>query len=455
MADDRLRPGDPLPATRELAQSLGISRTTVSVAYERLAADGFVASRQGAGTFVTAYAERRRHETRSADAGPLRPRAFWETVAMPTTFDLPARYDFRTGLPSVELFPQQAWRRLVRQALDPADGAAGVYQEPGGHQPLRQAIARHVGLSRGVSADAADVIITSGAQQALDVLSRAVLCAGDRIAVEDPGYGLPRRLFRSQGLTVVPVPVDREGLVVDALDPKTRAVYVTPSHQYPLGVTLSLPRRQALISWAQQHDAMIIEDDYDGEFRFQGRPVDALQALDPFGRVIYVGSFSKVMLPTLRAGFLITPPALTHAVKAAKYVSDWHGPLLIQDALARFIDEGGFTRHLRRAGAAYARRYRRIHDIVGARLGRHLEILPTTAGLHLTAIARRASVAEILEVVARARALDVAFHPLSMFSESAPRAGVALGYGAVAPDDIDEGLTRLARAFEDVMDVGT
>jgi GntR family transcriptional regulator/MocR family aminotransferase len=447
MADGRLRPGDALPPTRELARSLMVSRTTVSVAYERLAGDGFVTSRVGAGTFVSEHAALPKSANRVSEAGVLRPQPVWASIDLPTTFDKPARFNFRTGLPSLSIFPHQTWQRLIRQSLRPSLAAAGVYQEPGGHRRLREAIAWHVGTSRGVSAVAEDITITNGAQQALDVLARALLAPGDRIAVEDPGYGLPRHLFRSHGIEVVGIPVDREGLVVDAIGPDVRAVYATPSHQYPLGVTMSLARRRSLLSWAELHNAAIIEDDYDGEFRFGGRPVDALQTLDSYGRVVYVGSFSKVMLPTLRLGFVITPPSLSRAMQAAKYVSDWGTSLLTQDALASFIEEGGFARHVRRAGAAYLRR----HDLVVITLrrdfGEYLEVLPSNAGLHLTALAKRLSPGDINTVTQRAVELGVALHPLSMFSEDIPLAGIALGYGAIEIGEIEEGLRRLKLAF--------
>ena len=212
---------------------------------------------------------------------------------------------------------------------------------------MREAIARHIGVSRGIAASPDDITITSGAQQALDIVARSLLAPGDRVAVEDPGYVPPRLLFKSLGAQVYGVPVDDQGIVVDALPRHTRLVYLTPSHQYPLGVTLSLPRRLALLAWAERNNAGIIEDDYDSEFRFEGRPMEPLQTLDTSGRVIYVGSFSKTMLPSLRLGFVVTPPSLQAAMHKAKHLSDWHTSTLAQAALARFIDDGGFGNHWR------------------------------------------------------------------------------------------------------------
>ncbi len=301
--DRRLRPGDRLPPSRHLARALLVARATVTVAYERLAAEGFVAVRQGAGTFVDELATQAwRDEATHRSDGVLQPRQVWQSVAVPTVFEKPAQFDFRTGICDVSLFFDTAWRRAVTRALRSSAPTAGVYEQPAGHRDLRTAIARHIGISRGVEASADDLVITNGTQQALDLLARVLLAPGDGIAVEDPGYDPPRHLFRALGIRVLGVPVDREGLVVDALPRGVRAVYVTPSHQYPLSVTMTLPRRQALLAWAERNNAAIIEDDYDSEFRFGGRPLEPLQTLDAAGRVIYVGSFSKTILPTLRHG---------------------------------------------------------------------------------------------------------------------------------------------------------
>ena len=299
----QLRPGDRLPPSRELARELAVARATVTVAYERLAAEGFVSFRQGAGTFVSErVAETERNKTAHRSSGVLRPRQIWQSITLPTAFKEPARFDFRTGLGDASLFPDREWRRAVTGALRSSTTKAGLYERSAGRRDLREAIVRHIAVSRSVEASADDVIVTNGTQQALDLVARVLLAPGDAIAVEDPGYVPPRELFKTLGIRVVGVPVDREGLIVDALPRGVRAVYVTPSHQYPLSVTLTLPRRQALLAWAERNNAAIIEDDYDSEFRFGGRPVEPLQTLDAKGRVVYVGSFSKTMLPTLRIG---------------------------------------------------------------------------------------------------------------------------------------------------------
>jgi GntR family transcriptional regulator/MocR family aminotransferase len=304
-------------------------------------------------------------------------------------------------------------------------------------------------VSRGVAVTARQVTVTSGTQQAFDLIAKVLLTPGERVAVEDPGYAPPRRLFDSLGLDVTGVPVDDHGLVIDDLPANARLVYVTPSHQYPLGTVMSLPRRIALLEWADRHDAAIIEDDYDSEFRYGGRPIEPLCTLDASGRVIYVGSFSKTMLPTLRLGFIITPPALSGALRAAKYVTDWHTPLPTQAALAHFVDEGYLARHIRKMRAIYRQRHDKIAQAITGQFAQHLTPIPSAAGLHISAIARIASAEEMAHVAERALAAGVAVQPLSMFQVTQPSwAGLTLGYGAVETGDIDEGLHRLSQAFQ-------
>jgi GntR family transcriptional regulator/MocR family aminotransferase len=444
----QLRRGETLSPSRELAQALAVSRSTVVAAYERLAAEGFVTSRPGGGTFVSAEFVRANRGATPRSAGALRPRPIWGSIDLPTVFDGAARFDFRTGLPEPALFPHRTWRRLVARALRTAEQAERIYQQPAGQPCLRAAIAHHIGLSRGIEASPDDVVVTCGTQQALDVLARVLLSSGDRIAVEDPGYLPARQLFCSLGIHVAGVPVDREGLVVEALPDRVRAVYVTPSHQYPLGVTMSLPRRRALLAWAERNDAAIIEDDYDSEFRFGGRPLEPLKTLDTRGRVIYLGSFSKTLLPTLRIGFLVSPRSLQTATHKATFVSHWHAPTVAQTALAHLIDDGDFARHIRRADRVYRKRHEMLVTVVEQELADHLEIIPSATGLHVTALARTASAEQIEAVVCRAAEADVAVQRLSSFAVGGiVRAGIVLGYGAIPLERIQEGLRRLRQSF--------
>jgi GntR family transcriptional regulator/MocR family aminotransferase len=445
----RLRPGDHLPPSRKLAWELGVSRATVTVAYERLVADGFVTSRQGAGTFVSESLMHAKSEKAGRQAaGVLQPRPLWEAVSPPLILDRPARFDFRPGLTDASLFPHRAWRRSVIRGLRSGETTAGVYEHSAGHRDLRAAIARHIGTSRGVEASVDDIVITNGTQQALDMLARVLLAPGDAIAVEDPGYRPPRELFKALGIRVVGIPVDREGLIVEALPQGVRAVYATPSHQFPLSVTMTLPRRRALLAWAERHNAAIIEDDYDSEFRFCGRPLDPLQTIDTTGRVVYVGSFSKTMLPTLRLGFLVTPPSLRSALHKAKFVNDWHSPALAQAALARFIDEGAFASHLRKVNAIYRERHGMLVDIISRDFADDLELIPSTTGLHVTALSRTMSGDQFAAVARRAADRDIAVQIFSSFAGTATaQTGFMLGYGAIPTARIQEGLRLLRACF--------
>jgi len=449
IVEGRLRPGDLLPPSRELARRLSIARTTVTVAYDRLAGEGFVSSRVGAGTFVNEHVAPKQNRTKGRLAdGSLRPLPIWDSIPLSTAFAAPAEFDFRSGLSDAQLFPHDQWRRLLSRQLRSEAVGEGVYGDPAGHQGLREAIARHIGIARGVTVSATDITVVNGTQQALDVVARTLLKPGDQVAVEDPGYPRIRWLFESLGVRVIGVPIDEHGLIVEALPRQTRLVYVTPSHQYPLGVSMSLSRRRALLSWAEQNDAAIVEDDYDSEFRFEARPIEPLQTLDNSGRVIYAGSFSKTILPTFRLGLVVTPPSIRAAVHKAKQVVDWHTSLPLQMALARFIDDGGFARHIRKMRNIYRVRHALVTQALTYKFADHLQTVPSTVGLHIAALARNASVDEIDAIVRRASDAGVEVQPLSRFTIHAPaKAGLVLGYGAIPAQKIEEGLRRLRLCF--------
>jgi GntR family transcriptional regulator / MocR family aminotransferase len=446
--EGRLAAGERLPPTRELARRLSVSRGTVLLAYEQLADEGYVAAHVGVGTFVSDHAAAHPGRARP-DGGALRPRPFWDSFPPPAVFGRLAEFDFRSGIPEARLFPYPRWRRLLGAEFHAAADDIGVYADPAGHDGLRRAIARHLGTSRGMSATPDDVVVTNGTQQAVDLVARVLLDPGDQVAVEHPGYGPPRRLLASLGARVAGVPVDAEGLVVDAIPAGTRLVYVTPSHQFPLGVTMSLPRRMALLAWARRHDAAIVEDDYDTEFRYADRPIDPLRTLDTTGRVVYVGSFSKTLLPALRLGFVLAPASLRTALRAAKYVADWHTPLPAQAALARFIDDGWFARHVRRMRAVYQERHQLVTDGLRHRFADHLEVVPSAAGLHVAATARSLSAGQLEDVARLASAAGVEVQLLSHFGVGMPGPpGLIVGFGAIPTERIAEGLRRLRRCFE-------
>jgi GntR family transcriptional regulator/MocR family aminotransferase len=309
---------------------------------------------------------------------------------------------------------------------------------------LRAAIARHIGVSRAVRATAEEVIVTNGSQQALDLIVRVLLGPGDAVAIEDPGYPLPRRLFQSHGLRVVGVPVDQEGLVVEQIPAEVRLVYVTPSHQYPLGMAMSMSRRQALLNWADRNDAAVVEDDYDSEFRYGGRPLETLQGLDSSGRVLHIGSFSKSLLPTLRLGFLVAPEPLYTTLRSAKQLADWHTALPEQAALAELIEDGMLAQHIRRMRRLYAERHDHLIDLLSNEFTEGLTPLPTTGGLHLTALLRESDAGTDLAIAERAREKGVAVLPLSYhYLGNCARAGLLFGYGGIATERIAAGLRRL------------
>jgi len=455
IVDGRLPAGHRLPATRALAADLGVSRNSVATAYERLVAEGYLSARVGSGTFVAPL--RSRPARRRAAADPLRPRAGWDFVPLPVSSGAGTpRYDFRTGIPDAQLFPFDTWRRLVAAEVRLRANSPGTYAEPSGHPALRAAIARYLGVSRSIRATADDVLATNGTQHALDLIARVLLRPGDLVAVEDPGYPPARRLFASMGARVVGVPVDGAGLVVDALPAHTRLVYATPSHQFPLGRAMSLARRHALLDWARRRQAAVVEDDYDSEFRFAARPLEPLYSLDTAGRVLYVGTFSKSMLPTVRIGFVLAPPSLRLALVAARQLSDGHGQVATQAALARFIDEGQLARHVRRATKAYADRHAHIVAALTRLAGDTLDVLPSAAGLHVTALLRDGDPARAGRVAAAAAARGVVLDDLAMYVvgdvpdgayADSVQSGFVFGFGAVDPARIDAGLTIFAEAL--------
>ncbi len=441
IVDGRLHAGARVPPTRELAAELGVSRGTVTTAYDRLTSEGFLVTRVGSGTFVSG--EVVPHRPRQAPVGDVRPRAVWATLPPPVPDAPPGEFDLSVGGPDTALFPLATWRRLVSATLRPSLLAASAY-EGMGDEGLRRETARYAGLSRSVLAGPADVLLTNGAQQGLDVVARAVVDAGDVVVVEDPGYTAATRLFASHGARVVGVRVDAEGLVVDDLPRTARMVYVTPSHQFPTGAVMSLRRRIALLEWASRRNAVIVEDDYDSEFRFEDRPLAPLQSLDRDGRVVYVGSFSKTLMPSLRVGYLIAPQSLQATLRQAKLLTDWQGDAVTQGALARFMAEGLLSAHVRRVTRIYAaRRAALLHGLEKLPPG-ILEVLPSAAGLHLCTYFVDRSVDDVA-VARAAAAAGVSLEPVSVrFLDTPPRPGLAMGFRRVVADQVPEAIRRLA-----------
>lgn len=447
--DERIRDGvlptgTVLPSSRELAARLSVSRATVVAAYERLAAHGLIRARPGIGSFVTGA---RAPAPPAPTASPLRPRAIWsaEQLTVPDLGAPTADYDFRPGVPARSRFPFARWRALVNEQLRTRMEAR--YADPAGSVRLRDALARHLAVSRGVRTAPDQLVITTGAQQAFDIAARVLLEPGDVVAVEDPGYLPAYRAFLAYGARVVGVPVDGEGLVVDQLPAGTRLVYVTPSHQFPLGMPMSQARRRALLAWAAQHDAAIVEDDYDSEYRFSGRPLTPLQATDGEGRVLYVGSFSKTLLPALRVGFLSVPASLAEAARRAKFVADFGAAGHVQAALAAFIDEGDLDRYIRRTRRSYERRHYVLLGALRERFAGLLEPIESSGGTHIAALLAPGQPPDT-KLAAKAFAEGVDVGTVSRWGIERPGPnGFVFGYGAVSTDRIRDGLDALRRVI--------
>ncbi|GAB2571212.1 GntR family transcriptional regulator [Paractinoplanes abujensis] len=443
--DGRLRREEALPSSRDLAGQLKVSRNTVTAAYERLIAEGYLVGRGGAGTFVNAMPVAL-PDAPQLPSGSLVPRAVWPRMPIPPDYSETPEFDFRVGAPDTRLFPYTAWRRLLTSQFRQSAVGTGMPVEPAGHLGLRTLLAGHLRTARTIETHPRDVLITSGAQQALDLIGRVLLEPGATAVVEEPGYAPPKLVWEAQGATVIGVPVDEQGLIVEALPPGARVVYVTPSHQYPTGVAMTLRRRVELLAWAQRHDAAIVEDDYDSEFRYTEQQLEPLHSLDRSGRVLYIGSFSKVLLPTLRLGYLIHPTSLRHALHAAKFLADWHTSLPPQAAMADFLAQGLYARHLRRVRRVYRQRHDRITAALAGPLAAHLTVVPSSAGLHLSALPRGAPTDDVL-TRARAAGLGLASYP--EIAAAAPgQPGIVLGYGMIDAHRITEGLTRLRQCLD-------
>lgn len=440
IVEGRLEPGDALTPSRTLAEQLGISRFTVTEAYARLVAEGFAEGRGRGGTVVTSRIRATVPPERRGES--VQPRPVLESIsafADPVS-PRPSRFDLRAGQVDSSLFPLRAWRQCTAAVLQapPPD-----YGAPAGHGELRHALARWIGRTRGVLCDATEVVVTSGALHGLDLVARAVVEAGDVVAVEEPGYPPAVDLLRTSGYRVRGVPVDEHGIVVDALPPDARLVYVTPSHQFPLGAVLTHDRRLALLRWARDHDATVVEDDYDSHIRFESRPLEPLHRLDTDGRVVYLGTFSKVLSPALRLGFAVAPPRLARALADVRAAIDWCPPWPGQGALARFISDGHLDRHVVKA----TRRYKARRDRVVERLASvppPARLLPSSAGLHVTLVFDD----DVDERVLRAAAQDEGILVGSLrrcYSFDEPRTGLLIGFGAVADCDVEEMLDAVQR----------
>jgi GntR family transcriptional regulator/MocR family aminotransferase len=440
----RLVGGLRLPSTRALADDLGVSRNTVVAAFDQLVAEGYVESRVGRGTRVShtvpdqllrarVRPRARVVQREAANAPSERGRQLVTHARRKSAID-DGTVAFAPGVPALDLFPWAIWGRLVANRARRLRGDVAGYGDALGWRPLREAVARYVGVARGVACTADQVVIVGGSQQGLDLVARVVTDPGDSAWIEDPGYHGAVGAFAAAGLRITGVPVDADGLSVAAGRlgaAGARLIYVTPSHQFPLGVTMSLSRRLELLATAAEMDAWVIEDDYDSEFRYVSRPLTALQGLDTDGRVVYVGTFSKVMFPALRIGFAIAPLALVPALAAARQFAGTQQAVLEQMVLADFIDEGHFERHVRRMRGVYAERQQDLIDALRHEADGSIEAAPAGSGMHLVGWLRPG--VDDTDVARRAAARGVDAIPLSAFAigRGAGRPGVLLGYAHV------------------------
>lgn len=445
----RLHAGLRLPSTRVLAREYGVSRNTAVAAYDLLAAEGYVVTRPGGGTFVAAVAPRgaERPERTAADGGDRRLNRYWRDrrSAMTPPSALPGiAFDFALGLPDKGMFPFDVWQRLSARSLRALSRTPAAYAEAQGRAALRQAASAHVSYARAVSCVAEDLVITSGAQQAFDLLARILVTPGKTVvAVEDPGYPPLRRAFEAAGARIAAVAVDAQGLRIDRIPRDAKVVCVTPSHQFPLGMSLSMERRTALLELARRRRVVIIEDDYDGEYRFGGRPLDALQTLDRQQCVFYVGTFSKSLFPALRLGYVVTPPWARDALVAAKQAADWHCAVLSQDTLAAFIAEGHLVRHVRRMRRIYGERRQALLEALARHFKGQLDVLPSDSGLHIACIWKGAG--RMGALVPRAHEAGIRLQSIDAFTLRGPqRRGIVFGLGRIASETIDKGVRKLA-----------
>jgi GntR family transcriptional regulator/MocR family aminotransferase len=469
----RLKAGQRVPSTRALASMLDVSRMTVSMAYEYLLGEGYFQTAVGSGTFVSRHlpdellktartpeakvpGQAQRFGSRRKDAerklskygSHLRDRQ-WLSYG-----DEEPEIQFSFGRPEMQEFPMRLWAQLFNEHWKRCNlEALDSPSESRGYRPLRESIAAYLARARAVNCTPDQIIIVNGSQQSIDLVTRVLVDRGDSVGLEEPGYIGAKKTFEAQGAEILPIPVDSGGLMVerlkDARAAQLKFVYVTPSHQFPTGVVLALPRRLELLSWAQRTGAYIIEDDYDSEYRYKGRPIPALAGLDRGESVIYIGTFSKVLFPALRLGYLVVPPSLCEVFARAKWLADMHAPLIEQQMLADFIAQGHFDRHIRRMRAVYERRRKTVVAALLERFKENVKIAGDDAGINV--LIRLAGEFDEDTFVAEALKSGVGLPRTRQFyCLDAPRGEFLINYGGIAEEKLEEGIARLAAVYAKV-----
>ncbi|BAQ67654.1 GntR family transcriptional regulator [Rhodovulum sulfidophilum] len=454
--DGALGPGKPLPASRALAKSLGVSRDTVESAYAQLHAEGFIERRVGSGSFVaemTEFAPGHRRSRRDALLRNQAPNLSKRGNAMfrgGGVREMLMPRPFAHGVPDTRGFPLQLWERLERQVLKETGTLALLHGDPQGAEPLRRAIADYVNLERGARATADRVLVLTSSQQAMTLCANVLLDPGERIFIEDPAYYGARKAFDAAGLECVPVRVDRQGILVEpilATPNRAKAVFLTPSHQFPTGATLALDRRLALIEWAAGHQAWIIEDDYDSEFHYAGKPTACVQGLDPNDRTIYIGTFTKSLFPGLRIGYVVLPPQLVQPMTVARTLLDGHTTSMAQLTLARFMEGGHFGAHVRTMRGIYAQRLAVLSDLVRSHLSDFVDPRIPIGGLQMPCVLT----CEISEraAIEAARRVGVELTGLSALHAAGDgKAGFLMGFAAYTPAELEVAVRKLETALK-------
>ncbi len=459
----RLKAGSRLPSTRALALEIGVSRTTTIAAYEQLTAEGYLESRVGAGAYVaellpeSVLSGRDPDRVQSSESCLPAHRKLEQAKVPQSNLDVAPRA-FNPGLPEEREFPINEWQRLVARNHRRLRPDILFARHPGGFRPLREAIAEHLGSMRGLLCSADQVIVTSGAREACDLIARVLIEPDDQVWIEDPNYPIVVEALQANGAGVVPVPVDGEGFDFHRaleLEAQAKLAFVTPSRQYPLGTTLSLSRRLALIDWAARDAGWVVEDDFDSEYRYAGRPLASLMTLDEAGRVIYLGSFSKVMFWGLRLGWLVVPPALVEAFLKAQSDYGSLASIVAQPALAEFISTGRFAAHIRKMRKLYAARQRHLVAEINRVCADLLVTTPQDGGMHLVA-KFSPDVPECLTdfaICKSAAERGLGVRPLSRFYKAAnPQRGLVIGYACVDESEITAGVEVLAGILSDAVD---